>query len=234
MQRVVIFLPLNNWQLAMANGQFRLQRKIRCRMVEITTLFWDVGGVILTNGWDLDIRRRAAEHFNLDWAEMEERHERVLADFEAGRLSLAEYLGRTVFYQARSFTLSEFEAFMFAQSLPHPETIEIIEGLAGSGKYLLGAINNESLELNLHRIERFGLRRYFTVFFSSCFVGVRKPDEAIYRLALSVTQRRPDACLFIDDRELNLESARLLNMRTIHYQSPAQLHEDLRRHGVEL
>jgi putative hydrolase of the HAD superfamily len=123
-------------------------------MVEITTLFWDVGGVILTNGWDLDIRRRAAEHFNLDWEEMQERREQVLADFEAGRLSLAEYLGRTVFYQARSFTLSEFEAFMFAQSQPHPETIEIVEALAGTGKYLLGAINNESLELNLHRIER--------------------------------------------------------------------------------
>lgn len=203
-------------------------------MVEITTLFWDVGGVILTNGWDLDIRRRAAEHFNLDWEEMEERHERILADFETGRLSLAEYLGQTVFYQARSFTLSEFEAFMFAQSQPHPETIEIIEALASQGKYLLGTINNESLELNLHRIERFDLRRYFTVFFSSCFVRIRKADEAIYRLALRVTQRRPEECVFIDDRELNLEGARLLNMRTIRYQSPAQLRDELRQHGVAL
>jgi putative hydrolase of the HAD superfamily len=143
-------------------------------------------------------------------------------------------VARTVFYQAHSFTPSEFEAFMFAQSLPHPETIEIVEALAGQGKYLLGTINNESLELNLHRIERFGLRRYFTFFFSSCFVGVRKPDEAIYRLALRVTQRRPDACIFIDDRELNLEGARLLNMRTIHYRSPAQLRDELRRHDVTL
>ncbi|MCG3162537.1 MAG: hypothetical protein JMDDDDMK_03796 [Acidobacteria bacterium] len=203
-------------------------------MAEITTLFWDVGGVILTNGWDLNIRRRAAEHFNLDWEELQERHEQVLADFEAGRLNLADYLNRTVFYRARSFTPTEFEAFMFAQSQPHPETIAIVEALAGSGKYLVGAINNESLELNLHRIERFGLRRYFTVFFSSCFVGIRKPDVAIYRLALNVTQRSPDACLFIDDRELNLEGARLLNMLTIRYQSPAQLREELQRHGVAL
>jgi putative hydrolase of the HAD superfamily len=161
-------------------------------MSEITTLFGDVGGVILTNGWDWDNRRQAAEHFNLDGEEMQERHERVLADFETGRLSLAEYLGRTtVFYQAHSFTLSEFEAFMFAQSQPHPEAIEVVEALAGQRKYLLGTINNESLELNLYRIERFDLRRYFTVFFSPCFVEVRKPDEATYRLALRVTQRRP-------------------------------------------
>lgn len=204
------------------------------REKEISALFWDVGGVILTNGWDWGSRRRAAEHFNLDWEEMQERHEQVLADFETGRLSLAEYLGRTVFYRSRPFTLREFEAFVFAQSQPHPEAIEIVEALAGTGKYLLGVINNESLDLNLHRIERFGLRRYFTVFFSSCFVGVRKPDGAIYRLALRVTQRPPGACLFIDDRELNIESAQALDMCTIHYQSPAQLRDELRRHGVAL
>ena len=113
-------------------------------MSEITTLFWDVGGVILTNGWDWDNRCQAAEHFNLDGQEMQERHEQVLADFETGRLCLAEYLGRTVFYQARSFTLSELEAFMFAQSQPHLETIKIVEALARQGKHLLGTINNES------------------------------------------------------------------------------------------
>ncbi len=201
-------------------------------MTEISTLFWDVGGVLLTNGWDWGSRRRAAEHFKLDWEELQERHEQVLADFETGRLSLAEYLGRTVFYRARPFTPGEFEAFVFAESQPQPETLEMVKALAGTGKYLLGTINNESLELNLHRIERFGLRRYFTVFFSSCFVGIRKPNEAIYHLALRVTQRAPDACLFIDDRELNIESARLLGMCTIHYQAPAQLRDELQRHGV--
>lgn len=201
-------------------------------MTEISTLFWDVGGVLLTNGWDWGSRRRATEHFKLDWEELQERHEQVLADFETGRLSLAEYLGRTVFYRARPFTQSEFEAFVFAESQPQPETLEMVKALAGTGKYLLGTINNESLELNLHRIERFGLRRYFTVFFSSCFVGIRKPNEAIYHLALRVTQRAPDACLFIDDRELNIESARLLGMCTIHYQAPAQLRDELQRHGV--
>lgn len=201
-------------------------------MAEITTLFWDVGGVILTNGWDLDNRRQAAEHFNLDWEEMQERHEQVLADFETGRLSLEEYLGWTVFYHTRSFTIIEFKAFMLAQSQPHPETLKMLAALARSGKYLMATINNESLEMNLHRIEGFGLRQFITVFFSSCFVGIRKPDEAIYRLALRVTQRRPDACLFIDDRALNLESAQLLGMHTIHYRDPAQLWGELHRYGV--
>ena len=202
-------------------------------MAEITTLFWDLGGVVLTNGWDREARRRAAEAFNLDWEDFQDRHEQVSAAFETGRLTLAEYLERTVFYCPRPFTEEAFKAFMFAQSEVHPEVLAIVKGLAGSRRYLLATLNNESLELNLYRIERFHLRAYFTIFFSSCFLGMQKPDEAIYHLALQLTQRAPEECVFIDDRALNLECAQHLGMRTIHYQDPRQLREELRRMGVE-
>ena len=121
---------------------------------------------------------------------------------------------------------------MFAQSKPLPETLSIVERLAASRKYLMATLNNESLELNRYRIEQFGLRKHFTAFLSSCFLGVKKPEHTIYRLASQITQRAPDECLFIDDRALNLECAQLLGMRTIHYQNPAQLRQELQRHGV--
>ena len=123
---------------------------------------------------------------------------------------------------------------MFAQSRAYPETRGILDELARSGKYLLGTVNHEGLELNVYRIKTFGLRKDFTVFFSSCFVGARKPDEAIYRIALQVTQRKPEECLFMDDRALNLECARLLGMRTIHCQKAAQLRAELGRNGVAI
>jgi putative hydrolase of the HAD superfamily len=201
-------------------------------MAQITALFWDVGGVLLSNGWDRSNRRQAAEHFSLDWEEFQDRHEFVSTDFEAGRLTLQEYLQRTVFYRSRSFTEEEFKKFMFGQSQPHPETLAIAERLAKTGKYLMATLNNESLELNLYRIERFRLRTHFTAFFSSCFLGVRKPDRDIYRQALQISQRQLDACLFIDDRALNLECAQLLGMRTIQYENPSQLRQELERHGV--
>lgn len=203
-------------------------------MTEITALFWDVGGVLLTNGWDRASRYRAAEQFHLDWEDFQDRHELVIADFETGRLTLEEYLERTIFYRPRRFTREEFIAFMWAQSQPIGETLAIVERLARSGRYLLATLNNESLELNEYRIERFGLRNLFTLFFSSCFLGVKKPDRAIYRMALQITQRAPEECLFIDDRALNLECAHQLGMRTIHYQNPKQLQQELRRHGVAL
>lgn len=203
-------------------------------MAEITTLFWDVGGVMLSNAWDRHGRRRAVEQFHLDWEDFQDRHELVNTDFEAGRLTLEEYLQRTIFYRSRPFTRDDFKAFMFAQSRPQPETLALVERLARSGKYLMATLNNESLELNLYRIEQFRLRNFFSAFFSSCFLGVRKPERAIYHRAMQISQRSLDECLFIDDRELNLECAQLLGMHTIRYQNPVQLRQELQRHGVEV
>lgn len=203
-------------------------------MAEITTLFWDIGGVILTNGWDRNERREAADTFHLDWEEFQDRHELSFPAFDSGHLSLNEYLDRTIFCRPRLFTREEFTAFMFAQSREFPESRAILGAAARTGKYFIGAINNEPLELNQYRIAAFQLRRDFAVFFSSCYVGARKPEELIFRVALDVTQRAPEQCIFIDDRPLNLESPRRLGMNVIHYQGPEQLRSELRNHGVEV
>ena len=201
-------------------------------MPKITTLFWDIGGVILTNGWDRESRKDAAATFHLDGEEFEDRHDLSFPAFDSGQITLNEYLDRTLFYRARSFTREEFTAFMFAQSKEYPETRAILDKLTNTQKYFVGAINNEPLELNQYRIEAFHLRRNFLVFFSSCYVRSRKPEETIFRLALEVTQRPPEQCLFIDDRPLNLESPRKLGMNTIHHEDAEQLRSELAKYGV--
>ena len=203
-------------------------------MANITTLFWDIGGVILTNGWGRNSRREAADTFQFDWEEFQERHELSFPAFDTGLISLDEYLDRTLFYRSRSFTREEFTAFMFAQSKEFPESRAILAAAAQLGRYFIGAINNEPLELNQYRIEAFHLRRDFTVFFSSCYLRTRKPDELIFRVALDVTQRPAEECIFIDDRSLNLESPRRLGMNVIHYRDPGQLRSELRNHGVDV
>lgn len=201
-------------------------------MSKITTLFWDIGGVILTNGWDRGSRKDAADAFHLDLEEFQDRHELSFPAFDSGLITLNEYLDRTLFYRPRSFTREEFTAFMFAQSKEYPDTRAILDKLSASGRYFLGAINNEPLELNQFRIEAFHLRKNFLVFFSSCYVRSRKPEELIFRVALEVTQRPPEQCLFIDDRPLNLESPRRLGMHTIHHQNADQLRSELGKFGV--
>jgi putative hydrolase of the HAD superfamily len=203
-------------------------------MAEIKTLFWDIGGVILTNGWDRVSRKEAAEAFHLNWEEFQDRHELSFPAFDSGQLSLDEYLDRTLYYRPRPFTREEFTAFMFAQSREFPESRAILDAVANSGRYFVGAINNEPLELNQYRIEAFHLRRDFAVFFSSCYVRSRKPEELIFRVALGVTQRPAEQCIFIDDRAMNLESPRRLGMNVIHYQGAEQLRSELRNHGVEV
>jgi len=201
---------------------------------EITTMFWDIGGVILTNGWGADARRRAAELFHLDWEEFQDRHDLSFPAFDTGHISLDEYLNRTLFYRPRAFTREEFVAFMFAQSKEYPESRAVLDKVARSGKYFLGSINNEPLELNEYRIKAFDLRRDFQVFFSSCYLHTRKPEEMIFRIALEVTQRPAGECVFIDDRPLNLENPRKLGMKTIHYQNAEQLRAELKKCGVEV
>lgn len=201
-------------------------------MSKINAIFWDVGGVLLTNAWDRSERNATLEHFRLDAEEFQSRHEMVVSSFERGKISLDEYLDRTIFYRNRSFSLDEFREYMYSLSKPLPEVLAFARELASSGRYFMATINNESRELNLHRIDKFGLREIFRLFVSSCFVGLRKPESGIYRLAIEITQMNPEECVFIDDRALNLECAAKLGMRTIQMQNLGQLREELGRLGV--
>ena len=201
-------------------------------MSGIHAIFWDVGGVLLTNAWDHSERAAALERFHLDEKDFRSRHEMVVSPFERGEITLDEYLDRTVFYCDRPFTRDEFKNYMFSLSQSIPEVLSFARTLAGSGKYFMGTINNESRELNLHRIEKFGLREIFRLFVSSCFVGLRKPESGIYRLAVEVTQFNPEECCFIDDRAANLECPAELGMHTIQMQTPEQLRKELAKLGV--
>jgi len=198
----------------------------------IRAIFWDVGGVLLTNAWDHTQRSAALKRFDLDEREFHDRHEMVVSSFERGKITLDEYLERTVFYHPRSFSREAFREYMFSLSQPLPGMLEFAQSLNNSGRYLMGTINNESRELNYYRIDRFGLRKIFRLFFSSCFVGLRKPERDIYRLALETTQIPAEECCFIDDRALNLECAAQLGMHTIEMDSREQLQADLDKLGI--
>ena len=201
-------------------------------MPQISAIFWDVGGVLLSNAWDRSQRERAREQFKLDGAEFLDRHEMLVSSLERGKISLQEYLERTIFYRPRAFTPDAFKEFMFSLSKPIPETLQLAKDLSRSCRYLMSTINNESKELNLFRIRTFGLREIFSLFVSSCFVGLRKPEEGIYRLALEITQRLPEECCFVDDRPLNLDSAAKLGMQIVQMKDATQLRHDFGKMGV--
>jgi putative hydrolase of the HAD superfamily len=200
--------------------------------VTVTHVFFDIGGVLGTNGWDREQRAAAARHFGLDVAELEDLHGEAVAMLEQGRMPLDEYLHCTVFYRPRTFEPAEFKEYMLAQSAPFPDTIDLARALARTGRYRLMTINNESDELNRHRLERFGLRDIFIAFFSSCWLGVLKPARRIYEVALAMSQAVPEDSVFIDDRERNLEPARALGMRTIRFTDALGLRHELAGMGV--
>jgi putative hydrolase of the HAD superfamily len=205
-------------------------------MERIDAIFFDIGGVCLTNGWGAAARAAAARHFALDAdrGEFEARHAAAVAAFECGALPLDEYLDRVVFYRSRPFDRDAFVRFMYAQSRPHESVLGLVRSLASTRTYRLAAINNESRELNRYRIDTFGLAAVFQAFFSSCYVGVSKPDPRIYAIALDVMQASPAASLFVDDREENVAAARAAGVRSIHMTDAGRLPHELREAGIDL
>ena len=185
--------------------------------MRVSALFLDVGGVLLTNGWDRSMRQRAVEAFRLDYDEMDERHHLTFDTYEEGKLSLDEYLNRVVFYKDRTFSREEFKAFMFAQSQPYPRMIELVRDIKRSDGVKVAVVSNEGRELTVHRIQKFGLAEFVDFFIASCFVHFRKPDADIYRLALDVAQVSPEQVVYIEDRFMFVEVAQTLGIRGIHH-----------------
>lgn len=188
--------------------------------MHITTMFLDIGNVLLTNGWGHQSRREAAEKFNLDYDEMSERHHLTFDSYEEGKLSLDEYLTRLVFYEDRPFTREDFKTFMFAQSQQQPEmakTEALLKGLRAKYNLKVATVSNEGLEIARYRIKKFNLSSYVDFFIFSCFVHCRKPDTDLYRLALDCAQVLPEQVVYRDDRAMFVEVARGLGIHDIHH-----------------
>ncbi len=198
-------------------------------MTAIRHIFFDIGGVLGSNGWDREQRRRAVEEFELESDDFQCRHEEVVGEWEEGRITLDEYLDIAVFHSPREFSRRKFVDFMFAQSIPNEPVVDLARALTREARFTLMTLNNEADELNRHRIGKFGISDVFEAFLSSCWLGVRKPTQRFYSRALAIAQADPETSLFIDDREQNIAPARALGMGALLFTSADQLRSDLER-----
>ncbi len=200
--------------------------------VSIATLFLDIGGVLLTNGWGRLSRQQAAEEFHLDSADLEERHHLTYDTYEEGKISLDEYLQRVVFCEPRPFSKDEFKTFMLSRSQPIPEMMELVQSLKTHYHLKTVAVSNEGREINAYRIRTFGLDHLIDAFVSSCFVHYRKPDPDIYRIALDVSQSTPAQVAYIDDRPLFIEIASSLGIHGIQHEDLETTRSKLQQLGL--
>lgn len=202
-------------------------------MLPFDVILFDVGGVLLTNGWDRCERSVVLDRFHLDKTAFEARHPDPNDAWERDLIDARQYLEATVFYEPRDFTAEDFLAAVFAESVPLPDGgLGILQELAASGKWMLGTLNNEAREPNDYRFRTFGLWDYFDVAFSSCHVGLRKPYPAIYRRALDILGRPAGRVLFIDDRPENVLAANTAGMQALRFEGAAKLRRDLETLGV--
>ena len=202
-------------------------------MLPFDVILFDVGGVLLTNGWDHGERAAAAQKYHLDAAELEARNAKVFEAWDRGAITIDAYLNSTVFYEPRPFTRDEFVTFLHDQSRVLPDgALPVLKELAADGNYVLGALNNEARETNDFRFRKFGLREFFDVALSSCYLGMRKPEAPIFRLAIDVMGGKPERILFIDDRPENVVAAKAQGMATIRFQGADALRRELVELGI--
>jgi putative hydrolase of the HAD superfamily len=200
----------------------------------ITTLLLDIGGVLLTNGWDHNARRRAAEKFNLDYDDLDDRHHLTFDSYERGQISLDNYLRRVVFSRERPFTPDDFKQFMFAQTKKLEDGMfDAVLDLRQRYGLRVMAVSNEGRELMDYRIRTFGLHELMDAFIGSCYVGYRKPDVGIFRLALDVAQTPPNQAVYIDDRPMFAEVACELGIHGLHHTAPESTMEKLAAIGLK-
>ncbi|MGN6541479.1 MAG: HAD family hydrolase [Ginsengibacter sp.] len=201
---------------------------------KITAIFIDIGGVLLTDGWNRQCRKNAASTFELDIDDLEERHHLTFDTYEEGKLSLDEYLKRIVFYKDRSFTMDEFKEFMFAQSKAHPEMIKSISLLKEKYGLKVAVISNEGRELTEFRIKKFELNKFVDFFISSSFVHLRKPDIDIFRMALDIAQVEEKDVVYIEDRPMFVQVAEGLGIHGIQRIDHNSTMEKLKLFGLQL
>ena len=191
---------------------------IELKPAKVKTLFLDIGGVILSNGWGRDFRRKAEQKFGLDPEETEERHHLTFDTYEEGKLSLDDYLNRVFFYKKNNFTKDEFKEFMFAQSYALQENLDYFLSLRKQYKLKVIAVSNEGRELNEHRIKKFKLNELFDAYISSCYVHLRKPDKDMLSMACDISQTKPEEGLYVDDRLMFVEVARSYGIPSLHFE----------------
>lgn len=202
--------------------------------VKVAALFLDVGGVLLTNGWDREMRERAADRFHLDQLELDERHHLTFDTYEEGKLDLDEYLSRVIFYEARSFTREEFKQFMYLQSQPFPKMLDLIRGLRSRYGLKIAVVSNEGRELAAFRIKKFSLAEFVDFFIVSSFVHFRKPDGDMFRLALDVAQVPPNEVAYIEDRAMFVDVAEGLGLHGVRHSSFESTRATLAALGLSL
>jgi putative hydrolase of the HAD superfamily len=204
------------------------------KSIPVTTLFLDIGGVMLSNGWGHESRKLAAEKFSLNLDDLEDRHHLTTVTYEEGKLTLEEYLKRVVFYQKRAFTETQFQEFIFNQSVPHVEMIAFIQQLKKQYKLKIAVVNNEGREVNEHRIRKFELNQLVDFFISSCFVHYRKPDADIFRIALDIAQVPAQEVVYIDDTQMFLDIAGDWGIQGIHHKNFISTVASLASFGLEI
>ena len=203
----------------------------------IETIFWDIGGVLLTNGWDMGQRARVLASLGVDVAAYEAVHEAENWYWERGLMTAEEFFRRTVIAPNPGLGLT-FDALWplvcGESAVLHGECFAVLRALRDVPGVRLATLNNESRELNGYRLDAFGLRECFDFFVCSGYVGEMKPAAAIYRTAIEISGRAAETGLFIDDKAENCEAARAHGMKAIHFKTPLQLVSELEQNGVEI
>ena len=158
----------------------------------------------------------------------EEHGDHPLFVLERGEITEREFRARIEPHLEDGFDLSRLRALYFERLEPNSAMIDFVRALRGRGTRTALLTNNVREWEPLWRSKLPEIDELFEVVVDSAFVGMRKPDPAIYELTLERLGVRAEDCVFVDDLEPNCETARGLGMLAVRFESPEQAIPELR------
>jgi putative hydrolase of the HAD superfamily len=160
----------------------------------------------------------------------EEHGDHPLFMLERGEIAETEFWSRLDRHVGGEFDLDRLRALFFERLERNPPMIELVRELRGGGIRAALLTNNVREWEPLWRSKLPEIDELFEVVVDSAFVGVRKPDPEIYSLTLErLGGVEPERCVFVDDLDVNCDTARDLGMTAVRYESPDQAIPEIRR-----
>ena len=153
----------------------------------------------------------------------EEHGDHPLFVLERGEITEAEFRARIESHLEDGFDLARLRALYFERLDPNRAMIDFVRGVRGRGVRTALLTNNVREWEPLWRAKLPEVDELFEVVVDSAFVGLRKPDRAIFELTLErLGGVAPERCVFVDDLDVNCDAARGLGMAAVRFENAEQ------------
>ena len=199
----------------------------------IKAILFDLGGVLVSDVFTiLDVQM--AKEAGVSPKDIYSIRRNHWTEYELGKISGVEFMGRILRALDLRLDPAEMLTKTFSLIKADKKIVDLVAKIKACGKFKLGVLSNNSKEWSQYSKDVLGLGKYFDSWVVSCDLGIKKNQKEIYIAAAKSLRLAPEECLFIDNKESNVEGAKLVGMKALHFSGKPKLLAQLKEIGIDI